>query len=262
MNRMLWPTELRRHDFLYYSEWKRRCQGLFESNFAYNPVMKRLFALFVIFVSVGCGSAPAEAVPPSIELSEPLFCVALDYGHGGFDGGAVGVETGVVEAELNYAVGELVREGLIKNNVWVVLTRTDGEALGDTKNEDMHNRGEILCGEQIDLVVSVHMNKFSNRSVRGPMVYYQAGAEAGERLAQSLMDALTEATGRNPRLASAGNNFVTRVPAAPAALVECGFLSHSEEERLLQNSDYQQLVADAIVEGIMNYYLNLCGETP
>lgn len=218
--------------------------------------MKYAVTLIIILILIGCGAEPADEVHTPITLEQPDFCVVLDFGHGGFDGGAVGNETGVVEAELNLAVGTLVMQGLYDRNVQVILTRTSEDAIGDTKREDMDNRGEILCQEGADIVVSIHMNKFTDRKVRGPMVYYQTGAAEGENLAQSIMDALTQALGREPRLASAGNNFVTRIPPAPAALVECGFLSNHEEELLLQDGDYQKQLADAIVLGIMNYLEN------
>ena len=85
------------------------------------------------------------------------------------------------------------------------------------------------------------------------MAYYQAGAEAGQPLAQSVIDCVTEAVGLPSRLANPGNNFVTRVPACPAVLVECGFLSHPEEERLLQDEAYQRIVAEAIARGVLAF---------
>jgi N-acetylmuramoyl-L-alanine amidase len=114
-------------------------------------------------------------------------------------------------------------------------------------------RGAILCTEGADCTVSIHMNKFTDRRVKGPMCYYQAGAEDGKALAQSVSDALCAAVGRDSRLANPGNNFVTRLPAVPSVLVECGFLSNPEDERNLQDPDFQQRVADGIAEGIMAY---------
>ncbi|MDO4564800.1 MAG: N-acetylmuramoyl-L-alanine amidase [Clostridia bacterium] len=224
--------------------------------------MKRFILLLLPLLLASCSAAPAAVVPsPSpAPPPTPLFSVALDFGHGGFDGGAVGVDTGVIEATLNLAIGNMVKTLLEDSNIEVVLTRPDENAIGDTKNEDMHRRSEILSSESLDLVVSIHMNKFSDRSVRGPMVYYQAGSEAGQLLAQTLMDSLTAATDRNSRLASPGDNLVTRVPSAPAALVECGFLSHPEEELLLQDSDYQALLARAIADGILSYLGILAGQ--
>lgn len=186
-------------------------------------------------------------------LEAPAYMVVVDCGHGGFDAGASGDDTGVREDGLNLAVGLLVQEALEEQGVLVVMTRTDEEALGDTKKADMARRGEILCTDGVDAVVSIHMNHFSDRSVQGPMAFYQAGAEVGQSLAQQVMDALCEELTLNSRLANPGNNFVTRIPTAPAVLVECGFLSNPAEEQLLQQESYQQQLARAIANGVMAF---------
>ena len=183
----------------------------------------------------------------------PRWLVILDAGHGGFDAGASGTATGVKESELNLQVALLVREALEDAGARVVMTRTGPGALGSTKREDMARRGQLLLTEGADAAVSIHMNKFSDRKVRGPMAYYQAGAAEGEKLAVAVIDSLTEALSLKPRHANPGNNFVTRVPVCPAVLVECGFLSHPEEERLLQEEAYQRILAEAVARGVIAY---------
>ena len=189
---------------------------------------------------------------------EPLptperWYIILDAGHGGFDAGATGTDTGVKESDLNLKVALLVQTALEEAGARVLMTRTDAGALADTKRADMSRRAALLLSEGADAAVSIHMNKFSDRRVRGPMAYYQAGADAGQALATSVIDSLTEALELRPRLPNPGNNFVTRVPICPAVLVECGFLSHPDEERLLQDERYQKTIADAIACGVMAF---------
>lgn len=203
---------------------------------------------------LGCArTAEAPAAPVAPLPTPERWYVVLDAGHGGFDAGASGNDTGVPEAELNLAVARLVQQALEDAGARVLMTRTTSAALGGTKREDMARRGQLLMAEGADAAVSIHMNKFTDRRVRGPMAYYQAGAEAGQALAASIIDSLTQALGLNPRLPNPGNNFVTRVPACPAALVECGFLSHPEEERSLQDEAYQKTLAQAIAQGILAF---------
>ena len=201
------------------------------------------------------GCARPVTVP---EKGEPLptpprWLVILDAGHGGFDAGASGTATGVKESELNLQVALLVRGALEDAGARVVMTRTGPGALGSTKREDMARRGQLLLTEGADAAVSIHMNKFSDCKVRGPMAYYQAGAAEGEKLAVAVIDSLTEALCLKPRHANPGNNFVTRIPVCPAVLVECGFLSHPEEERLLQDEAYQRTLAEAVAQGVIAY---------
>ncbi len=213
--------------------------------------MKRTLLLLMTLFLFAC-TRPAPPCRPVALLSEPpKYYVILDYGHGGFDAGATGQDTGVKESDLNLAIGERVAAALEDRGCFVLRTRTGADALGSTKRDDMAKRGAILCAEGADCTVSIHMNKFSDRSVRGPMCYFQAGAEEGRALAQSVIDALCTATGRNTRLANPGNNYVTRIPSVPSVLVECGFLSNPEDERNLQDPDFQQLLADAVADGVL-----------
>ena len=246
--------------------------------------MKKILSLCVLIVLLltGCAQAamapaadtsptiaaaamsPVAAIPTALPRQQTdagasttpalnRWYVILDAGHGGFDAGASGTDTGVTESSLNLQVAQLVQEALESAGVRVLMTRTDEGSLGPTKQSDMIRRGTLLQTEGADAAVSIHMNKFSDRQVRGPMVYYQAGSKGGLALAQCVIESMTAALNMKSRLPNPGNNFVTRVPTCPAVLVECGFLSHPEEELLLQNEDYQRSIASAIAQGILSF---------
>ena len=202
---------------------------------------------------LSCAKPTPPCTPYLLDASPPTYYVILDYGHGGSDCGAVGVDTGVLESDLNLQIGERTAKALEDRGCFVLRTRTGPDAIGKTKRDDMALRGAILCSEGADCTVSIHMNKFSDRSVKGPMCYFQAGADDGQELAQAVIDALCTAIGRNRRLANPGNNYVTRIPSVPSVLIECGFLSNPEDERNLQDDAFQQLLADAIADGVLAY---------
>ena len=197
--------------------------------------------------------AMAEPSPADAPIPENAFAIMIDAGHGGFDGGAVGVGTGAIEAELNLSVAKLLAEELEGLGFYVVLTRSDGEALGVTKAEDMQRRRELFGLENIDLVVSIHMNKFRDRSISGPMVFYMKGSKEGKALADMVIASVCEAVGRPLRSANPEDLFVLRTPYAPSVLVECGFLSNPEDEALLLTEEYQKKLAHGIAEGIAGY---------
>lgn len=50
----------------------------------------------------------------------------------------------------------------------------------------------------------------------------------------------------------AGDYYVLR-SRLPSALVECGFISNSAEEKLLLSPDYQRKIAEAIASGLAEY---------
>ena len=216
--------------------------------------MKHGIYWILLFCLLACTKITPDPAVAELPTPEPVrYTVVLDFGHGGFDGGASGTETGVIEADLNLAVGKRVEKVLTEAGCRVILTRQDEQALGATKREDMQARGEILRSPEADCTVSIHMNKFRDRKVRGPMTFYQAGAEDGQRLAQCVMDALCEALEKPTRSANPANNFVTRIPIAPSVLVECGFLSNASDEQKLQDPVYQQTLADAVAKGVLRF---------
>ncbi len=199
------------------------------------------------------GEEAALEATPTDEPIRRAYTVVLDVGHGGVDGGAVGIHTGVVEAGLNLIVAKKVGAELEAQGVTVVLTREDENALAKGKKPDMQARKEIMSGENVDVVISIHMNKFRDTSVKGPMAFYMKESGEGEKLATCVIKGVCEAVGFPQRKANPGDYFVIRESPVPAALVECGFLSNSEEELLLQDEAYQQKLAEGIAQGVTAY---------
>lgn len=194
-------------------------------------------------------SSSPEAVSPA---PSGTFTVVIDAGHGGFDGGAVG-SNGVCEAELNLSVALFLKDMLEEKGLEVIMTRNDENALAETKSGDMDERKRIMLDENADIVVSVHMNKFRDKTVSGPMVFYMEGSAEGKTLADHIIGCLCEKVGRTKRNANPEDLFVLREPKAPSVLVECGFLSNAAEEALLQTEEYRISLAQGICEGILEY---------
>ena len=87
-----------------------------------------------------------EQTAVSTEAAGPLagLTIAVDAGHGGYDGGAFGRVSGVAEKELNLDVAKRVEALLSEQGAKVVMTRTGDYALCDEdppirkKLQDMH----------------------------------------------------------------------------------------------------------------------------
>lgn len=206
-------------------------------------------------------SGTKKATPVmDVFTEEPVIAsptVVIDAGHGGFDGGAVGTNTGVKESELNLAVARLLADELHELGYGVIMTRSTEDAVGETKGADMENRKLVMRDERADIVVSIHMNKFGDSTVSGPMVFYMKGSDTGKALADCVVYSLCESLGRPPRLSNPEDLFVLRVPEAPSVLVECGFLSNPEDEALLMTLEHQKKLAKGIAGGIAEFFAKL-----
>ena len=186
--------------------------------------------------------------------SAPL--IVIDAGHGGMDGGAVGAN-GIVEAPLNLAVAKLVQQGLQDRGYRVKMTREDDNALGASKSADMQMRRKMMRTEGVCAVVSIHMNKFRDCSVKGPRSYFMQGSRRGEFLATIVLTAVCEAVEHPRRIVTTENYFILRESIAPAVIVECGYLSNPTDAKNLQDPAYQQKLADGIVAGVVIYFASM-----
>ena len=184
------------------------------------------------------------------------FTIVIDAGHGGVDGGVVGVD-GVKESSLNLAYAKELGQIFERSGFNVVYTRkTEGGLYGLATNgfklRDMKKRKEIIDKARPNLLISVHMNKFSQSTRSGPQVFYQQGKDDGATLAESLQRVFNDYTG-NAHQAIAGDYYICRETNCPAAIVECGFLSNAEECALLQTDEYREIICNQIFNGVMLY---------
>ena len=69
---------------------------------------------------------------------------------------------------------------------------------------------------------------------------------------QSLKDNVNSG---NKRACKANGSYYLLIHTpCPTIIVECGFLSNPAEEKLLNDEDYQSKIAQAILEGVENYF--------
>ena len=183
--------------------------------------------------------------------------VVLDAGHGGWDPGKTGT-VGANEKELNLAVAEKLAEYLEQGGAKVIMTRSEDDALGSGKRADMAERKRIVNESDGDILVSIHQNAFPSAKAKGAQVFYHSSSENGKLLAECLQESLrNRVDDSNQRQAKENKDYyILRTTEVPAVIVECGFLSNAEEEKLLNDGAYQQKLAWAIYCGILDYFEN------
>jgi N-acetylmuramoyl-L-alanine amidase len=225
-----------------------------------------ILGLAVMLFAVGCFSAAYGIKAAHIRTAKAV--VVIDAGHGGVDGGVSGGETGVKERDLNLKYAFLLKVALEAQGYAVVMTRTTEEGLYESafyefeesrKSKDMKKRKEIILNAKPACVVSLHMNFFSDSSVRGAQVFYNAVNSDSKKLSQSVQNRVNYVNRQYAKrdvTALSGDYYITKCTDYPACIVECGFLSNSEEERLLVNPEYQAKLVYEITDGIIIFLNN------
>ena len=193
--------------------------------------------------------------------SSRVLTVVIDAGHGGIDGGASGVITGVKEAEINLLVAKSLKNLYETNGYQVVMTRCDSDGLYGTtepgfKKRDLEKRIEIINSSNADFLISIHLNTYSSKSRRGAQAFFKKGNALSERLAKRIQGRIN-GLGVVPRTYDAlgGDYYLLNESKMPSVIVECGFLSSPEDEKLLLSEDFRQKMAMAIFGGSIDAML-------
>jgi N-acetylmuramoyl-L-alanine amidase len=191
--------------------------------------------------------------------------VIVDPGHGGIDGGAVGVDN-IVEKDINLSIGLKLRDLLEAHGVDVIMTRETDISIHDDsakttkqiKTSDLRNRMKIMEENPDALFISIHQNKFQKSSSSGCQVFYGANNLESEYLAQAIQKTVCEAIQKdNSRQIKAATDELYLLDKTKniAVMVECGFISNPDEARLLISEDYQKKLAFCIYAGLVRYFV-------
>ena len=220
-----------------------------------------LAAALVTLAAVALRPSP-DTVPAST-AAEPRTMLVLDAGHGGEDGGAVS-DSGVAESGINLQITRRLYEILRFLGHPAVMTRTGDEAIYDDdaatlrekKVSDLKNRVALINDLPHAVLLSIHQNSMPQHpAVHGAQVFSNP-QEPAAGLAQSIQQALnlTVNTGNEKTAKAIGDSvYLMKHITCPGVLVECGFLSNSDEAQLLRQPEQQKRLAAAIVAGYLNF---------
>lgn len=217
--------------------------------------------------------------------------IVIDAGHGGIDGGAEG-PAGSMEKDVTLAFAQELKDALEdQSGIRVAMTRSDDSFLS------LSARVRRAREEAADLLISLHADSISVKSLRGATVYTLSD-KASDQLAQSLADQengedaiaggnlgdapeaiaaiLVDLARTETRVFSAGlaqqviNSFegqvklinnplrhagfrVLQAPDVPSVLVEMGYLSNHEDEKLLTDEEWRSNTARLMAQSVKKY---------
>ena len=235
--------------------------------------------------SVAPPPLPAEAPPLLVQTAPTFRTIAIDPGHGGDDEGAKGAAGGK-EKELTLAGARRAKSVIeARLGIRVLLTRDDDRAVA------LDSRTALANNNKADLYISLHANASRRATASGATVYYaefdkttaqSAVPDGGERvptfgggsreielvlwdLAQTrhaeqsaaFADILEQQLhDRIPLAERPVDRAPLRVLASanmPAVLVEMGFLTNAEQEKLLTGDAFQSTFVQAIFDAVVRF---------
>jgi len=166
---------------------------------------------------------------------------------------------------VNLIIAKRVKELLEAENFKVIMTREEDvlnykegtQRYTSKRAQDLMNRKKKIDESGADIAVSIHLNKFSQTQYYGAQVFFPPRSQESQELAETIQKALREKVDPgNKREALVKDNklIILRDLKVPTVIVECGFLSNRQEEQKLADADYQEELAQAIKDGIVEYF--------
>lgn len=223
-----------------------------------NNVYKYNFLLSIIIVSL-CVSLiicniniKAQKNKNSMLIDKIIY---IDAGHGGKDNGAC--VNNVLEDSINLAISNYLLEELMNAGAYVLASRTNDYDLAsmyqkNRKREDLNNRVKYINNSKPDIFISIHLNTYPSNSVSGGQTFYQNN-DKSKALAETIQNNLNKINKKDKK-SKKGDYFILNNSKPVGVLVECGFLSNSDEREKLTSEKYQRQIARIIKAGISDYF--------
>lgn len=213
----------------------------------------------VLLVAAGFLAKRGAIYVQQSKVGEEKTCIVIDAGHGGTDPGKIGIN-GKKEKDINLQIAKELKKKLEKEGIEVIMTRESDEGLYNSssrnkKVDDMKKRCKIIDEAKPVFTISIHQNSYPEEYVKGAQVFYYGQSQEGKELAEILQESMVQQLDKeNHRTAKANESYyLLKKTESPTVIVECGFLSNSEEAKLLADKDYQKKVAESIHTGIKKY---------
>ena len=276
------------------SQYKRdTIRIVIESKKELSPRFKRDGSSLVITLGVSKVYAPKAKQIPRVTKKNKL--IIIDPGHGGRDGGAVGFKK-YLEKTIVLQISKRLAKILRQEGYRVKMTRDRDKTLSLKWRTKFTRKNKPDLFLSIHANAVPRKNAHKARGVEIYYLDAKKGSKRSSRLERkenaadyrsmdSSISKLFSATqsrakvlesnflaidlGQNvvSRLRDnkykvkdakvAGGNFWVLVGAtSAAALVEVGFVSHSQEVKLLVNKRYQQAFAEGLADGVDQYFMN------
>lgn len=184
--------------------------------------------------------------------------VMVDAGHGGYGSPGTNSEMKIYEKDVVLSIAQKTAQILIDHGATVIMTRTGDDALF------LDERVEMVREYDPDVFISIHNDGSDNKEQYGTHTFYYRNYSMplASAIHKQLVNAYRTYYYTDPVSAQyekVDMNFkffpymVTRVEECPSVLIECGYLTNSNDAAFLTNPNSQTVIATAIAQGIVDY---------
>lgn len=180
--------------------------------------------------------------------------VVIDPGHGGSDKGHVLGET--TESDLTWDIASRIEGQLAAAGGTAYLTR------GRRGSPSSTERAALANSTDADLLLTLHVESHPSPHARGVATYYfgtGSGSGPGSSVGESFAGMLRREVVSRTALLDCGTHAkswdLLRLTRMPAVRLDCGYLSHPVDRRLLLDARFRSTIAQAVLAAVQRLYL-------
>ena len=227
---------------------------------------KLCIILGIIICTVSLCTIPDSSFREVLQSTQkaPALLI-IDPGHGGADGGAVGID-GVRESKINLEIANKLNLLGKLFGIQTIMTRSsedidypeEATGISERKVADQKARLRLIQDYPYAILYSIHQNAYPSEKVTGFQVLYghdENSQKLGNLLQKRYNEAISSQVGRVAAEIS-DDIFIMKHCGCTAVLVECGFITNRNECELLQTQAYQTKLA-LIMLGTYMEFVNL-----
>lgn len=181
--------------------------------------------------------------------------IFIDQGHNPNNPNAGAEGNGLREQDIVFRIGILLAELFEENpNFEVKLSRPSLDVqLGTSNTTSLRERVRLANEWGADYFISLHTNASSSPSATGVEAFAYSKPSAAFNLGEDIVKNISALTGLNNRGMKVRNGlYVLRKTQMPAVLVELGFITNSNDARLM--IDEPELFAQGVYDGVLEYF--------
>jgi len=262
--KMLLTAQFGKFNFLpaqsiFYSSIKRRLVMLTtskKSQFSYVrrlmvlPLLATLVCLFAFTVKTrNTGNHSIQNIK-----AVKHFVLVVDAGHGGKDNGSSA--NGLYEKDITLKIAEKIKSMSSQYNIDVILTRNNDEFMSPQEKSNFAN------AQNADAFISVHVNADESQPAlsgfevalsKNNTKFLTNNQTLGSAILQNINSGFK--TQQALQLRNVGI-WVLDQSKIPSALIECGYLTNTNDANTLKNDAKLELIAQHILQGVAAYANN------
>lgn len=225
--------------------------------------MKKIITVITVFVLTFCLGLGINNVFQTVKTANTYSSnktnLVIDAGHGGIDAGTIGVD-GTNEKVINLSIAQKLYDFASVSGISCNLVR-DGDYLvyndnSDKSRSDLYNRMDYINSIDNSTLISIHQNHFENEAEWGTQIWYSPNDDLSKILADNILSItkdFLQKENRRENKKSDNSYYLLYKAQVPSVMVECGFMSNTEENTKLQDDNYQSKMAYSIMLGFCDY---------